>query len=87
MGALPESLLRGLSVQFECQKINMSFKPKIFIAMLAVCAAIAGALSWLTGLKFWLLAAILVVAVLFNGLVASIEDKEALRRERDEPRE
>lgn len=50
------------------------FKPKVFVAMLAVCAAIAGIAAWATGLNFWILAGILVGAVLINGLIATVED-------------
>jgi hypothetical protein len=45
-------------------------------AMLVVCAAIAGLAAWVTGLKFWILFSICVVAILLNGLVATIEDKK-----------
>lgn len=53
------------------------FNPKIFAIMLVVCAAIAGIASWLTGLNYWMLAAIVVVAVLVNGIVAMIEDGDS----------
>lgn len=56
------------------------FKPKFFIAMLLVCAIGASAIAWVTGLSFWILAAILVVGVLVNGLVASFEGKGAPRK-------
>lgn len=52
------------------------FKPKVFAAMLAVCAVIAGVASWVTGMNFWILAAILVCALLVNGLVAMVEDRD-----------
>jgi hypothetical protein len=58
-------------------KPSTYFKPKVFAAMLAVCAAIAGVVSWVTGLNFWILAAILVVAVLVNGLIATVEDNDS----------
>lgn len=57
-------------------KRDSRFKPWGFIAMLGVCIAIAGIAAWLTGLNFWVLGAILVAAVLVNGFIASIEDKE-----------
>jgi hypothetical protein len=59
----------------------VSFKPKAFAAMLLVCAVIAGVASWATGLNFWILAGILVVAVLANGLIASVEDSETSERQ------
>lgn len=59
----------------------MSFKPKVFAAMLLVCAVIAGVASWATGLSFWILAGILVAAVLVNGLMASVEDGETSERQ------
>ena len=52
----------------------IQFKPKIFAAMMLVCGAAAGLISWITGLNFWVLAGILIVAVLVNGLIASVED-------------
>jgi hypothetical protein len=59
----------------------VSFKPKVFAAMLLVCAVIAGVASWATGLNFWILAGILVAAVLVNGLMASVEDGETSERQ------
>jgi hypothetical protein len=59
----------------------VSFKPKVFAAMLLVCALIAGVASWATGLNFWVLAGILVAAVLVNGLIASVEDGETSERQ------
>lgn len=44
--------------------------------MLAICGAIAGIAAWITGLSFWVLLAICVVAVLLNGVVATLEDKQ-----------
>jgi len=58
-------------------KMATRFKPKLLVAMLAMCAAIAGVAAWATGLNFWVLAAILVAAVLVNGLIASVEDKDS----------
>lgn len=52
-----------------------TFKPKMLAAMLVVCGVIAGLATWITGLSFWVLFSICVVAVLLNGLVATIEDK------------
>jgi membrane protein implicated in regulation of membrane protease activity len=60
-------------------KLSARFKPKFFVAMLAVCAAIAGLVTWATGLNFWILAAVLVGAVLVNGLVASVEERDSSR--------
>lgn len=62
-------------------KLSARFKPKVFAAMLAVCAAIAGVAAWFTGLNFWILAAILVGAVLVNGLIASVEDRDSARKQ------
>jgi len=56
-------------------KNSPSFNPKAFLAMLAICAAIAGTASWLTGLNFWILMAICIGAVLLNGFVATVEDR------------
>ena len=56
------------------------FKPKVFALVLAVCAGIAAVAAWATGLSFWILAAILVGAVLVNGLIASIEDKNSAEK-------
>ena len=52
------------------------FKPKVLVAMLVVCAAIAGVASWVTGLSFWILAAIIVGALLVNGFVTTVEDRD-----------
>ena len=54
---------------------KIAFKPKALVVMLAVCGAIAGLGAWMTGLNFWVLLPICVVAVLLNGLVATIEDR------------
>lgn len=58
-------------------KPSAYFKPKVFVGMLVVCSVIAGVSSWVTGLSFWVLWAILVGAVLINGLIATIEDKNS----------
>lgn len=62
-------------------KSTQRFKPKLLAAMLAICAALAGLGAWLTGLNFWILAAILVGAVLVNGLIATWEDKTSMQKE------
>jgi membrane protein implicated in regulation of membrane protease activity len=59
----------------------VSFKPKVFAAMLMICAVIAGVASWATGLNFWILAGILVAALLVNGFIASVEDRENSERQ------
>jgi hypothetical protein len=56
--------------------MKLHFKPKVFVAMLAVCAAIAGVVAWASGLNFWVLTAILVAAVLINGFITSVEGKD-----------
>ena len=61
------------------------FKPKVFVAMLVVCAVIAGVSAWMTGLNFWILAAILVGAVLVNGLVATFEDRDTSENKSGQP--
>lgn len=61
-------------------KLSIHFKPKVLATMLAVCAAIAGVAAWLTGLDFWILAVILVAAVLINGFIASVEDKNSSQK-------
>jgi fatty acid desaturase len=64
-------------------KLPLHFKPKMLAAMLAACAAIAGLTAWLTGLNFWVLVVILVGAVLVNGWIATLEDKDPAQREGD----
>ncbi|WP_332748387.1 hypothetical protein [Hydrogenophaga sp.] len=59
------------------------FNPKMLVAMLAVCAAVAGLASWATGLNFWVLMAIVVAAILINGWVATLEDEDSSQREND----
>jgi membrane protein implicated in regulation of membrane protease activity len=66
-------------------EVNLSFKPRTFVAMVAVCAAIAGIAAWLIGLNFWVLGAIVVAAVLINGLIMSVEEKDSERKKRDKP--
>ena len=51
--------------------------------MLAICIAIAGVISWAMGLNFWVLLAIVVGAVLINGLIATQEDKDPGKEEGD----
>jgi hypothetical protein len=63
----------------------MPFKPKTFVVMLVTCTAIAGAAAWVTGLNFWILDGITIVAVLVNGVIASIEDNVASPKGDDEP--
>jgi membrane protein implicated in regulation of membrane protease activity len=58
-------------------KLFTWFKPKVFAAMLAVCAVIASVVAWFTGLNFWILAAIFVGALLVNGLIATFEDRDS----------
>lgn len=62
-------------------EMKLSFNPKVFVAVIAVCAAIAAAAAWVTGLNFWILGAIVVAGVLINGLIASIEDTESSRNQ------
>jgi fatty acid desaturase len=66
-------------------KSAQRFQPKLLAAMLAACAALAGLGAWLTGLNFWILMAILVGAVLVNGLIATWEDKPSKQHEVDKP--
>jgi len=54
---------------------KFAFNPVVFIAMLVVCGAIAGLVAWLTGLSYWILFFICVVATLLNGVIATIEDR------------
>jgi hypothetical protein len=63
-------------------EVRVSFRPKTFVAMLAVCAAIAGIAARVTGLNFWVIGAILVATVLINGVIMSIEDKDTSRKRR-----
>ena len=58
-------------------KLLEQFNSKVFAAMLVVCAAFAGIAFWVTGLNFWLLLAITIAAVLLNGIVATVEDKDS----------
>jgi hypothetical protein len=64
-------------------EVRVFFKPKYLVVMLAVCAAIAGVAAWVTGLNFWVLGAILVIGVLINGVIMSIEDKDAATKRDD----
>ena len=56
------------------------FKLDVFVIMIAVCAIIAAVTVWITGLNFWVLGAILVIAVLINGFIASIEDGDSSQK-------
>jgi membrane protein implicated in regulation of membrane protease activity len=62
-------------------EMKLKFKLKVFLTVLAISAAFAGVAAWATGLNFWVLAAIAVAAVLVNGLIASIEDKDSARKQ------
>lgn len=57
-------------------KLSECFNPKVFVAMIILCAALAGIAAWVMELSFLILAGILVAAVLVNGLVATIEDND-----------
>jgi diacylglycerol kinase len=57
-------------------KSSFNFKPKLLAVMLIVCAVIAATVSWISGLRFWILMMILVGAVLLNGLIATVVDKD-----------
>lgn len=61
-------------------KLSERVNLKILAVMLVVCAAVAGVAAWVTGLNFWILASLLVFAVLINGLIATVEDKDASGR-------
>lgn len=56
---------------------KIDFKPKLFLLTLSVCAALAGIASWVTGLDFWILAALFLVAILLNGWIATLEEKDS----------
>jgi len=60
-------------------KLFEQFNPKIFVMVILVCAAIAGIAAWVTGLSFWILGAIIVGAVLVNGLVATFVESDSSR--------
>jgi len=47
---------------------------KIAAISLAIISAIAAAISYFSGLGYWLVFAIVAGAVLFNGFVATVED-------------
>lgn len=53
------------------------FKPKMFILMLGTCAVIAWLASLATGLDFWILLIITIAAVLTNGVIAAIKDRNS----------
>ncbi|WP_133609768.1 hypothetical protein [Aquabacterium commune] len=61
-------------------KLSERVNLKVLAVMLVVCAAVAGVAAWVTGLNFWILASILVFGVLINGLIATVEDKDASGR-------
>jgi len=48
----------------------------------AVAAAIAGGTTLLTGISFWIGFGIALIAILINGLVATIEDRSRAGRQR-----
>lgn len=55
---------------------KIDFKPKLFFITLSVCTALAGVVSWFSGLDFWILAALFFGAMLLNGWIATLEDKD-----------
>jgi hypothetical protein len=65
-------------------KLLPRFKPKLLAATLTACAGLAGLIGWLTELNFWILWMILVTGVLFNGLLATFEEKSSTMKDLDE---
>lgn len=56
--------------------LTEKFKPKFFILMLVICALLATIVSWLTKINFYIILAIIVFAVLINGVIATVEDRD-----------
>ena len=57
-------------------KWNAGFSPRHFLASLVVATIAALALSYLSGLPFWGGFAIVIVALLVNGWLATWEDDQ-----------
>jgi hypothetical protein len=56
--------------------MSISFQPKYFFGGLAASAALAGAVTYFSGLSFWLIWPLLIVALVINGLLAEWEDNQ-----------
>lgn len=50
----------GAAAQYVCYKMKLLaiFKPKVFLAMPAVCVALGAVAAWGTGMSFWVPATI-----------------------------
>ena len=55
--------------------MNLPVRPKTFAVSSLVCAALGALLTYLSGLSFWWAFAIVVAAVVLNGIVAEVEDR------------
>jgi hypothetical protein len=51
--------------------MKMGFEWRYAFVMLAICMLVSLAVASITGLKFWPVLAVTIIAVLANGLIAS----------------
>lgn len=58
------------------EKIFDSFSLRAFGIVLVVTCVVAGLASWLLKLNFWIVAVIVFMAILVNGLVAAHEGND-----------
>jgi choline-glycine betaine transporter len=56
------------------RRILGHFSIVAFAFALAIWIGLAALIAWLSNLNFWIILAILVCALLINGLVAGVED-------------
>lgn len=54
------------------RRLNMRIR--FFAFGLLGCLVVSGLAAWVTGLSFWVLLVISVVAVLVNGIVAAVRE-------------
>jgi len=54
-----------------------NINPKLFVAGLALCVAGGALIAWVSGMPFWGGATIVAFALVFNGVIAEVEDNAA----------
>jgi hypothetical protein len=52
------------------------FRVRAFAIAVAISSVIAGLVAWFTRLNFWYLFGIVFLAIMINGWIASMEDRE-----------
>lgn len=58
------------------KKPMFHFNFKVFAIAVTCCAVFAALVTSITGLKFWVLLLIFIGALVVNGLIAGVDDRE-----------